>query len=414
ASALDELKTSTWAVRRADLIGGPGKAHGPQISFQNRLDRSQQSAMTAEGSRCSVCQCPFPAGNHYGAVTCHACKSFFKRTVQLSLSYNCMRRPRHCSLSSERSRSCGFCRFKKCLEVGMRPALVRSLAPDTGIGHACQTPVAGVQQPPLPPQQGFHQRLLPKPSGSGIPADQPVRDQPQAETGNADDTPDLEAVQVDLSGGPAGQDGPDMTELMSRGIWLLVESYLGALVRWAKRLPGFDGILDDRVALLQQHWLDVIVLQVRSPLAVVAWNSHPYTGWLNFCSGFSLHERQEPLIRQVPAISRHTRVLAQRLSLLDLRHAELLQLRAIIFLETGCSAGYADPDRIDTLQRRHILALALACPCPVRRAKILQLSGAVTAGRLHALAYFDRVLNLEGQVPPPLAGEALRNSFSSA
>uniref|UniRef100_A0A1I8FDV9 Nuclear receptor domain-containing protein n=1 Tax=Macrostomum lignano TaxID=282301 RepID=A0A1I8FDV9_9PLAT len=300
-------------------------------SFRAGKSASQQSAMTSRGQRCSVVQCPpFPAGK---SLRCrdlhHACKSFFKRRLQLSLSYNCMRRPRHAARSaSEAADLAASCRFKKCLKLECGQLWIghaaKLLWPEFS-NHRCHLNKASINA------------CCQKPSGWEFAADQPVRDQPQAETGNADDTPDLEAVQVDLSGR-----APPRHLVAGR----VIPGRAGCAGQ--SDCPAFDGILDDRVALLQQHWLDVIVLQVRSPLAVV---------------------------------------------------------------------GYADPDRIDHLQRRHILALALACPCPVRRAKILQLSGAVSRRPAARPRYFDalhRVLNLEGQVPPPLAGEALRNSFSSA
>ncbi|XP_048861258.1 nuclear receptor subfamily 5 group A member 2-like isoform X3 [Brienomyrus brachyistius] len=47
------------------------------------------------------------SGYHYGLLTCESCKGFFKRTVQ-------------------NNKRCPFCRFQKCLNVGMRLEAVRA------------------------------------------------------------------------------------------------------------------------------------------------------------------------------------------------------------------------------------------------------------------------------------------------
>ena len=59
------------------------------------------------------------SGYHYGLLTCESCKGFFKRTVQNKKVYTCVA-DRTCQIDKTQRKRCPFCRFQKCLEVGMK------------------------------------------------------------------------------------------------------------------------------------------------------------------------------------------------------------------------------------------------------------------------------------------------------
>lgn len=59
------------------------------------------------------------SGYHYGLLTCESCKGFFKRTVQNKKVYTCVA-DRSCHIDKTQRKRCPFCRFQKCLEVGMK------------------------------------------------------------------------------------------------------------------------------------------------------------------------------------------------------------------------------------------------------------------------------------------------------
>uniref|UniRef100_A0A3B5LUT3 Nuclear receptor domain-containing protein n=1 Tax=Xiphophorus couchianus TaxID=32473 RepID=A0A3B5LUT3_9TELE len=59
------------------------------------------------------------SGYHYGLLTCESCKGFFKRTVQNSKRYTCAEN-QECKIDKTQRKRCPFCRFQKCLNVGMR------------------------------------------------------------------------------------------------------------------------------------------------------------------------------------------------------------------------------------------------------------------------------------------------------
>nr|ABC02085.1 nuclear receptor subfamily 5 group A member 1 splice variant b [Ictalurus punctatus] len=59
------------------------------------------------------------SGYHYGLLTCESCKGFFKRTVQNNKRYTCNQN-QDCGIDKTQRKRCPFCRFQKCLSVGMR------------------------------------------------------------------------------------------------------------------------------------------------------------------------------------------------------------------------------------------------------------------------------------------------------
>lgn len=65
------------------------------------------------------------SGYHYGLLTCESCKGFFKRTVQNKKVYTCVAE-KECQIDKTQRKRCPYCRFNKCLDVGMKLEAVRS------------------------------------------------------------------------------------------------------------------------------------------------------------------------------------------------------------------------------------------------------------------------------------------------
>ncbi|XP_030205949.1 nuclear receptor subfamily 5, group A, member 5 isoform X1 [Gadus morhua] len=87
------------------------------------LEREPESRAEIEGS-CPVCG-DRVSGYHYGLLTCESCKGFFKRSVQNNKHYSCSERQR-CPMNPSQRKRCPFCRFQKCLAVGMKREAVRA------------------------------------------------------------------------------------------------------------------------------------------------------------------------------------------------------------------------------------------------------------------------------------------------
>ena len=69
-------------------------------------------------SACKVCN-DVASGNHFGVLSCEACKSFFRRSVRAGARYAC-RGTRNCSVEKHTRNRCQYCRLQKCLQTGMR------------------------------------------------------------------------------------------------------------------------------------------------------------------------------------------------------------------------------------------------------------------------------------------------------
>lgn len=95
---------------------GPGPGPGMGGSEYGGHDAPD----TKEGIEelCPVCGDKV-SGYHYGLLTCESCKGFFKRTVQNKKVYTCVA-DRQCHIDKSQRKRCPYCRFQKCLEVGMK------------------------------------------------------------------------------------------------------------------------------------------------------------------------------------------------------------------------------------------------------------------------------------------------------
>ncbi|XP_028393411.1 nuclear receptor subfamily 4 group A member 1-like [Dendronephthya gigantea] len=72
---------------------------------------------------CAVCG-DKASGFHYGVQSCEGCKSFFKRTIQKQLQYICVEE-KDCTIDKSNRIRCQYCRFQKCIKLGMLKEAVR-------------------------------------------------------------------------------------------------------------------------------------------------------------------------------------------------------------------------------------------------------------------------------------------------
>uniref|UniRef100_A0A182R0Q8 Nuclear receptor domain-containing protein n=1 Tax=Anopheles farauti TaxID=69004 RepID=A0A182R0Q8_9DIPT len=107
--------------------GGGGAPGGSLIEHQTALNSlGVVSAIQCDQTDlkyfieelCPVCGDKV-SGYHYGLLTCESCKGFFKRTVQNKKVYTCVAE-RQCHIDKTQRKRCPYCRFQKCLEVGMK------------------------------------------------------------------------------------------------------------------------------------------------------------------------------------------------------------------------------------------------------------------------------------------------------
>ncbi|XP_050408671.1 ecdysone-induced protein 78C [Patella vulgata] len=105
---------------------------GPSTSYvsvtQNADETSKIAAADSNTSKQSYVPCKVcgdrASGYHYGVTSCEGCKGFFRRSIQKQIEYRCLRDGKCMVIRLNRNR-CQYCRFKKCLAVGMSRDSVR-------------------------------------------------------------------------------------------------------------------------------------------------------------------------------------------------------------------------------------------------------------------------------------------------
>ncbi|RUS84370.1 hypothetical protein EGW08_007902, partial [Elysia chlorotica] len=106
-------------------------SHGQQSGFRDTsgsdAEKVQQPADSNSPKQpfvpCKVCG-DRASGYHYGVTSCEGCKGFFRRSIQKQIDYRCLRDGKCMVIRLNRNR-CQYCRFKKCLAVGMSRDSVR-------------------------------------------------------------------------------------------------------------------------------------------------------------------------------------------------------------------------------------------------------------------------------------------------
>ncbi|XP_054905586.1 peroxisome proliferator-activated receptor delta b [Poeciliopsis prolifica] len=93
----------------------------PSLSEQLRLGR-EDNAASGISVECKVCG-DKASGFHYGVHACEGCKGFFRRTVRMKLEYE--RCERSCKIQKKNRNKCQYCRFQKCLSLGMSHDAIR-------------------------------------------------------------------------------------------------------------------------------------------------------------------------------------------------------------------------------------------------------------------------------------------------
>ncbi|XP_057690763.1 retinoic acid receptor RXR-beta-B isoform X1 [Corythoichthys intestinalis] len=198
--------------------------------------------MLSQKRLCVICG-DRSSGKHYGVYSCEGCKGFFKRTVRKDLSYTC-RDNKECLVDKRQRNRCQYCRYQKCLAMGMKREvvkLVRGIKED-GKDEGRMT----VQEE----RQRNREREGELEFSMGINEEMPVEKILEAETAVEQKT------ELHSDGGSAGNSPHDAVT----NICQTADKQLFALVEWAKRIPHFCELpLDDQVILLRAGWNELLI-----------------------------------------------------------------------------------------------------------------------------------------------------------
>ncbi|KAG5274050.1 hypothetical protein AALO_G00158600 [Alosa alosa] len=97
-------------------------ASSPSSGVYGTVPGQEEFSSTSLNLECRVCA-DRASGYHYGVHACEGCKGFFRRTIRLKLEYE--KCERHCKIQKKNRNKCQYCRFQKCLSVGMSHNAIR-------------------------------------------------------------------------------------------------------------------------------------------------------------------------------------------------------------------------------------------------------------------------------------------------
>ncbi|XP_034992466.1 nuclear receptor subfamily 4 group A member 3 isoform X1 [Zootoca vivipara] len=238
-----------------------GESSGSSSGLPSPPSRSSSSG---EGT-CAVCG-DNAACQHYGVRTCEGCKGFFKRTVQKNAKYVCLAN-KNCPVDKRRRNRCQYCRFQKCLSVGMVKEVVRT---DSLKGRRGRLP----SKPKSPLQQELPQPSPPSPPVSMMNAlvqalsDSAPRELDYSRYCSTEQT-------------STGTDAEHVQQFYN-----LLTASIDISRVWAEKIPAFTDLpKEDQTLLIESAFLELFVLRmsIRSDTA---------EDKFVFCNGLVLHRLQ--------------------------------------------------------------------------------------------------------------------------
>ena len=135
---MDPYSGAPYGYNSPKFFGGPafgglpphhhpyGAIAGPNFNYSNYPQTAETTTSPlglspqpgASQTLCRVCG-DTASGNHFGVLSCEACKSFFRRSIRANARYAC-RGSRSCAIEKHTRNRCQYCRLQKCVETGMR------------------------------------------------------------------------------------------------------------------------------------------------------------------------------------------------------------------------------------------------------------------------------------------------------
>ncbi|XP_075212010.1 hormone receptor-like in 38 isoform X2 [Lycorma delicatula] len=211
---------------------------------------------------CAVCG-DTAACQHYGVRTCEGCKGFFKRTVQKGSKYVCLAE-KACPVDKRRRNRCQFCRFQKCLVVGMVKEVVRTDSLKGRRGRLPSKPKSPQESPPSPPVSLITALVR----------------------AHVDTSPDMATVDYSQYREPSPLEPPITEAEKIQQFYNLLTTSVDVIRHFADKIPGFsDFCREDQELLFQSASLELFVLRL-------AYRTRAQDTKLTFCNGVVLDKQQ--------------------------------------------------------------------------------------------------------------------------
>jgi len=248
------FQTSPYRNDAADVAAAASTSFAsPSCSNFRVQSKAEASGRPKSPSQlCGVCG-DNAVCQHYGVRTCEGCKGFFKRTVQKGSKYVCLA-DRNCPVDKRRRNRCQFCRFQKCLSVGMVKEVVRTDSLKGRRGRLPSKPKCAME--------------------AGVIA-APVSLMTALVRAHVDTSPDVTNLDYswygdcesgasgNLSPVPVGSDGQMERVERVRQLFALLSSCFDVIRVWAEKIPGFcDLCKEDQDLLFQSASLELLVIRL--------------------------------------------------------------------------------------------------------------------------------------------------------
>ncbi|XP_066527808.1 probable nuclear hormone receptor HR38 [Hoplias malabaricus] len=321
---------------------------------------------------CAVCG-DNASCQHYGVRTCEGCKGFFKRTVQKNAKYVCLAN-KDCPVDKRRRNRCQFCRFQKCLAVGMVKEVVRTDS-----------------------LKGRRGRLPSKPKT--VPDTPPVNIAASLVKAHIDSSPELRKLdyskyEEDVRNASKKEEASDIQLFYD-----LLSGTMEVLQRWAEAIPGFSSFCtEDQELLLESAFVELFILRL-------AYRSNPDEEKLVFCNGTVLHRLQ--CVRGFGDWIDSIMDFSQSLHRMSLDVTSFCCLAALVIITDR--HGLKEPTRVEDLQNRLISCLrdhvnnSVSSELRKPQINLSRLLGKLPELRTLCTQGLQRIfyLKLENLVPPP-------------
>lgn len=280
---------------------------------------------------CAICG-DRASGKHYGVYSCEGCKGFFKRTVRKDLTYAC-RDDRSCIIDKRQRNRCQYCRYMKCLAMGMKREAVqeeRQRVKEKGEGEVESTSSANVD---MPVERILEAELAVEP-----------KIETYIDTQVSHDCPTIE------------KEANSEEESPVANIFQAAEKQLFNLVEWAKRIPHFTKLsLDDQVTLLRAGWNELLI-------AGFSHRSIPVKDGILLASGIHVHRSSAHYAGVGTIFDRVLSELVAKMREMKMDKSELGCLRAIVLFNPDAK-GLVSTQEVESLREKVYATLEEYCKC---------------------------------------------------
>uniref|UniRef100_A0A667XZG2 Retinoic acid receptor RXR n=1 Tax=Myripristis murdjan TaxID=586833 RepID=A0A667XZG2_9TELE len=306
-----------------------------------QLSSHSPGPMLSQKRLCSICG-DRSSGKHYGVYSCEGCKGFFKRTVRKDLSYTC-RDNKDCLVDKRQRNRCQYCRYQKCLAMGMKREDVRRRGREGCVS---------VQEE----RQRNKERDGEVESTSAVNEEMPVEKILEAEMAVEQKT----ELHADGTSGGSSPNDP------VTNICQAADKQLFTLVEWAKRIPHFSELaLDDQVILLRAGWNELLIasfshrsISVKDGI-LLATGLHVHRNSAHSAGVGAIFDRAHNA--EVGAIfDRVLTELVSKMRDMQMDKTELGCLRAIILFNPDAK-GLSSPSEVELLRERVYASLEAYC-----------------------------------------------------